>query len=170
MADSDIFLKIDGLEGESKDAKHKGEIDIDGFEIQVRQPKSPPTGSGSGAGRAVFGDFHFQLQFSKASPKLFLACATGKHFEKAIVSCRKAGGTQEEFLKITMTEVVVRRIERQVEAESASRTVHSNKPELVERFALRYSRIEQEYRSQKPDGSMDAWVKVGYDVKARQKV
>ena len=27
----DMFLKLDGIEGESKDAKHAGEIDIESF-------------------------------------------------------------------------------------------------------------------------------------------
>ncbi|HEY7575111.1 MAG TPA: type VI secretion system tube protein Hcp, partial [Thermoanaerobaculia bacterium] len=28
MAKTDYFLKIDGIEGESQDGKHKGEIDV----------------------------------------------------------------------------------------------------------------------------------------------
>jgi len=31
MAGIDYFLKIDGIPGESKNAKHKGEIDLEAF-------------------------------------------------------------------------------------------------------------------------------------------
>ena len=45
---------------------------------------------------------------SKASPKLWLACASGQHIKSAILTCRKAGGGQQEFYKITLTDVLVR--------------------------------------------------------------
>jgi type VI secretion system secreted protein Hcp len=39
-----------------------------------------------------------------------------------------------------------------------------------ESVSLNFSKIEYEYRPQKPDGSMDSPVKVGYDLKANKKV
>lgn len=45
------FLKIQGIEGESKDAHHKGWIDVDRFEIDASQPASIATGGGGGSGK-----------------------------------------------------------------------------------------------------------------------
>lgn len=42
-----------------------------------------------------------------ASPTLSLHCATGKHYDKVTLSCRKAGGSQTEYMKFTMTDVLV---------------------------------------------------------------
>ena len=52
-------------------------------------------------------DFHFMMKVNKASPKLMLACASGEHIKKAVLTCRKAGKDQQEFLKITLTDVLV---------------------------------------------------------------
>ena len=53
-------------------------------------------------------DFHFTALTSKASPNLMLACAIGRHFQRATLTCRKAGGSgQVEFLKIKLDDCLV---------------------------------------------------------------
>ena len=107
MAAVDYFLKIDGISGESTDEAHKGEIEVESFSWGVSQTTTR-LGSGAGAGRAVFQDLHFTTSVSKASPVLFQKCATGQHLKEAVLTCRKAGGEQrEEFLKITLSDVLV---------------------------------------------------------------
>ena len=107
MAAVDYFLKIDGISGESTDEAHKGEIEVESFSWGVSQT-STRLGSGAGAGRAAFQDLHFTTSVSKASPVLFQKCATGQHLKEAVLTCRKAGGEQrEEFLKITLSDVLV---------------------------------------------------------------
>jgi len=51
-----LFLKIDGIKGESTDVKHKDEIDIESFSWGVSHPGVVATGGGSGTGRPVFPD------------------------------------------------------------------------------------------------------------------
>ena len=99
----DAFLKIEGIEGESQDKTHKGEIEIDSYSWGVEQVAV--AGGGGGSGKPSAQDFHFTTPLSKASPNLMLACATGRHFPSATLTCRKAGGF--EFLKIRMDEVLV---------------------------------------------------------------
>ena len=43
-------------------------------------------GGGGGAGKASLQDLHFVSHISKASPKLFLSCATGTHHKTASLS------------------------------------------------------------------------------------
>jgi len=76
MAASDYFLKLDKIEGESQDAKHKNEIQVESFSWGVSQQGSFDAGGGGGSGRASFQDFHFVMKVNKASPKLMLACAS----------------------------------------------------------------------------------------------
>src|SRR5712691_1971915 len=101
MAAVDYFLKIDGIEGESQDSKHKGEIDLESFSWGETQSGTHAAGGGGGAGKVSMQDFHFVMRVNKASPKLLQACAGGQHIPKAILTCRKAGKDQQEFLKIT---------------------------------------------------------------------
>src|ERR1700693_4254871 len=93
MAAVDYFLKIHGIPGESTDDKHKGEIQLSSF--SMGETNSSTIGSatgGGGAGKVSFHDFNFTTKFSKASPKLMLFCANGKHIPSAVMTARKAGG------------------------------------------------------------------------------
>ena len=103
----DAFLKLDGIEGESNDKAHKGEIEISSYSWGVANSGSFSHGGGGGEGKATFQDLHFGMPMSKASPKLMSSCATGKHIPSAVLTCRKAGGTQTEFLKIKLADVLV---------------------------------------------------------------
>ena len=77
----DGFVKIDGIEGESTDAKYQGWIETLYFESEINQKISSTASSAGGASaeRADFGDFVFIKHLDKASPKLALACAADTH-------------------------------------------------------------------------------------------
>src|SRR3712207_5494013 len=107
MAQVDYFLKIEGIEGESKDKAHKNEIELESWSWGETQSGSHAYGGGGGAGKVVMQDFSFVMLTNKASPKLFLHCANGKHISKAVLTCRKAGELQQEFLKITLSDLLV---------------------------------------------------------------
>src|SRR5262245_22193403 len=105
MAQFDAFLKIDGIEGESTDKAHPGEIEVASFSWGVRNPSNVGDGGGgAGSGRAVLQDFHFTMATTKASPNLIAACATGKPLKTASIVIRKAGF---EFLKIKLADCLV---------------------------------------------------------------
>src|SRR5712692_10106681 len=107
MAIADYFLKLDGVEGEAQDSKHKNEIDLESWSWGETQTGAHAAGGGGGAGKVAMQDFHFVMSVNKASPKLMLACATGEHVKKAVLTCRKAGKEQQEYLKITMSDLLV---------------------------------------------------------------
>ena len=106
-------------------------------------------------------DFHFVMKVNKASPKLMLACATGEHISKATLTCRKAGKEQQEYLKINFTELLVSSFQT---GGSAGDVVPTDQ------ISVNFSKIEVEYKPQKADGSLDAPVKAGYDLKLNKKV
>jgi type VI secretion system secreted protein Hcp len=107
MALFDAFLKLDGIKGESADAKHKGEIDIASFSWGMSQTGVSATGGGGGAGKVKVHDISFVKKTDAASPLLFLNCANGAHIKEANFVVRKAGGEQLEYLKIKLTDVLV---------------------------------------------------------------
>src|SRR5512141_1338481 len=103
----DYFLKIDGADGESMQEGHENEIDLQSWSWGETQSGSFSEGGGGGAGKVSMQDFHFVMKVNQASPKLMCNCATGEHFEKAMLTCRKAGGKAEEYLKIKFTDLIV---------------------------------------------------------------
>jgi type VI secretion system secreted protein Hcp len=157
MAAVDYFLKIDGIPGESTDHKHKDEIDVSSWSWGVTQSGTHAYGGGGGAGKSAHGDLHFTMRISKASPKLHLACATGEHIKKAVLTCRKAGKEQQEYLKVTFTDVLV----SSYQASGSEREIVP-----VEQCALNFAKIEFSYQTQKSDGTLEGAVKSAYDVKA----
>jgi type VI secretion system secreted protein Hcp len=162
MAAIDYFLKIDGVEGESQDAKHKGEIEIDSWSWGETQSGASGSGGGGGAGKVAMQDFHFVTKVSKASPKLLLACASGQHLSKALLTCRKAGKDQQDFLGVTLTDVLV----------SSFTTGGAEASSIVptDQFSLNFSKIEYQYAQRNPDGSLAPPIKVGWDVRANKSV
>ena len=107
MALFDAFLKLDGIKGESADSKHKGEIDIMSFSWGMSQTGVSATGGGGGAGKVHVHDLVITKKTDASSPLLFLNCANGAHIKEATLVVRKAGGTQLEYLKIKLTDVLV---------------------------------------------------------------
>ena len=162
MAMVDYFLKIEGIEGESQDAKHKGEIELSSFSYGGTQPVAAGYGGGGGAGKVALQDFHFVMRNSKASPKLFLSMCNGSHLPTALLTCRKAGKEQQEFLKITMSDVIV----------SSYSEGGSEGGDVVPQaqISLNFTKIEMEYKPQKADGSLDGAIKAGWNIKTNTKV
>ena len=152
----DAFLKIDGIDGESSDAKHKNEVEILSYSWGVTQPASGGPGSGGGAGKVSFEDFHFVANTSKASPQLFLACASGEHFQKAVLTVRKAGKDQQEFLKVTLSDVLV------TEFKNAGQGGEVDVP--ADQFSLNFVKVEFSVASQRLDGSLGDTTTGGWDI------
>jgi type VI secretion system secreted protein Hcp len=158
----EYFLKIDGIPGESRDDKHKGEIDVESWswgETNSVQPGG--TGSGGGAGKVHVQDFNFTAKVSKASPSLLLACASGKHLKSAVLTARKSGKPQVEFLTFSLSDVLL-----------SSYQTGGVEGDLVptDSVSLNFSKIQVEYKEQKADGSLGASIKAGWDVKQNKKL
>ncbi len=157
MAAVDYFLKIEGIEGESQDSKHKNEIDIESWSWGETQSGSHAYGGGGGAGKVNMQDFNFAMHVNKSSPKLLLACASGQHIKSALLTCRKAGKEQQEYLKIKFSDLLI----------SSYQTGGSAGEGLVpvDQITLNFSKIEYEYYPQKADGTLDAKVPVWWNLK-----
>jgi type VI secretion system secreted protein Hcp len=157
------FLKIDGIDGESTDASHKGELDILAWSWGVTQTGTGPGhAGGGGAGKADFQDFHFVSRISKASPKLLLAAASGSHFKwAALTGVRTAGKSQSgEFLKYKLSDVLVTSLQ------------HADSEEEIptEQFSLNYAKVESTYSPSTPSGKLGSSVSAGWDLSKNAKI
>ena len=105
----DCFLKIDGIDGESTDDKHKQWIELLSYSHGVSQPSSGSVSSGGArsAERCDHQDFSVVKTLDKASPKLNLFCCNGKHIANVKVELCRATENKEKYMEYLMTDVIV---------------------------------------------------------------
>lgn len=157
MADQ-YFLKIDGIEGESQDEQHKGEIELDSWSFGGAISGPLKTGGGVSAGKFTIQDFQFTARISKASPLLFLACTTGKRFAKATMTGRREGaGRPVDYLTITLTDAVISSYQESGTSGDGATP--------MEQVLCAFGKIQLEYRPVNADGSLGAPVSATYDTK-----
>jgi type VI secretion system secreted protein Hcp len=94
-----------------------------------------------------------------ASPNLALFCASGEHIKSGTLVNRKAGKDQQEYIVIKMSDILITNV-----SDSGGGDVPH------ESVSLTYAKFEMEYKPQKADGSLDAGIKWGWNVKENKKV
>jgi len=156
-----MFMKIDGANGESKDANHKNWTDIISFSWGATQPGNMASGGGLGAGKASFNDLHVVARIDKAAPAVMKHCASGKHLSKIELSVCKAGGQQVEYSKITLEDVLVSSVQLSGEMNSES---------VVVNFAFQAAKVKQQYWEQTEQGGKGAESLVAWDIKQNKEV
>ncbi len=145
FAASDYFLKLDGVEGESTDQSHKGEIEVLSWSWGMSQQTS--SSGGGGTGKVNFQDFHFTKHIDKSSPMLMQMAATGEHIKEAKLTLQKAGS--QSYLIITFSDLLV-----------TSYSVSGNTGEApTESISLNFQKIQMDYLPQNPDGTSSESIK-----------
>ena len=156
-ANAECFLKLEGVKGESTDAKHAGEIDVLAWSWGVTQPGGSSVAGGASASRPNVGDIKLSKALDSASTALAMSGVLGKPFRSAVLSCRKSGRSQAEFVTITLGEVYV-------SAFALSTTSQVPQEEL----SLSFRTIKIEYRPSRPDGSLGDSTSFSWDTIARK--
>lgn len=154
----DIFIKIDGIEGESQDAQHRGEIEVLSWDWGCVQHSNMHHGSGGGAGKATVDDFSFEHYIDRSSPNLLSYCLSGKHIKNIKFVIRKAGGDPLEYLTITFTDVIITRIN------TSGSSADDNRAK--ERVAFSFTAVTEDYIMQNAEGTKSGAVSVSYNVKS----
>ena len=159
----DMFLDIDGVEGESFDETYKGKIQVLSWSWGESNQGSGGFGGGQGAGKVSMQDFSFVMRFCKASPVLLLHCASGEHFDKAVLTCRKAGGgKQVEYLKVTFTHLMI---------SSYQTGASSGGDEYpTDSISFNYETVEYKYTTQDAKGKAEDPIPAGWNVKENKKL
>lgn len=159
----DMFLKLEGkgLEGESRDAVHGGEIDVLAWSWGASNSGTAHVGGGSGSGKVNVQDISFTKYIDKASPELMLACCNGKHIPEAKLTVRKAGEKPLEYLIITMNDVLV---------SSVSTGGSGGEDRLTENVTLNFSKVKVNYTEQTEKGTAGAKPAMGWDIAANTKL
>lgn len=150
-AASSYYLEINGIKGESTDADLSGAIAVDYFDFGDEAGTTRLGAGGLGAGRVHFDELTIKKDVDSASPQLFQDSVTGQRLQKAVLVAVKdggadiKGGVSQEYLKITLSNVVV-----------SSYHLESQEPAgegEVETITLDFQQINYQYVPQNADGS-----------------
>jgi len=150
----DMFIKIDGIPGESEDGTHAGEIDVLAWSWGMSQSGTTHMGGGGGSGKVSVQDLSFTKWVDKSSHALMLACCKGTHITTVNLVVRKAGDTPLEYIKIDLGEVIV---------SAVSTGGSGGEDRLTENVTLNFATVKYSYQPQATEGageggSMDmAW-------------
>jgi type VI secretion system secreted protein Hcp len=144
----DMFLLVKGakhglIKGESQDDKHKGEIEVLSWSWGMQG--KPTLGGGAATGKATIHDLKIVKKVDSASTALMLALRTNEPIQKAVLTLRKAGKSQVEYLKVTIEQGRVTSLI--IDAGDAT-----GSPDVVEKVSFSFNKIEVEYVPQGKDG------------------
>jgi len=153
----DMFLKIDGVNGEARDKVHGKEIDVLSWSWGMDNNGSAHVLGGAGCGKVDVQDLSFSKYVDSASPKLMKACCSGAHFANALLTVRKAGGTPVEYIKIKMEEVFI---------SSVSTGGSGGEDRLTENVSLNFAKVNVDYTPQDAKGAAGTAIPFGWDIAA----
>ncbi|STB68441.1 Hcp family T6SS protein Cts1H [Citrobacter freundii] len=153
----DMFLKVEGVIGESKDSNHTGWTDITSFSWGASQPGNMSVGGGGGAGKVNFKDLQVNGLIDKSTTALLKHCSSGKHLNKVELSVCKAGGQQVEYARITLEEVLVTSVLYTGAVENGDTVGVS--------YAFQSAKIKQQYWEQTLAGGKGAESSAGWNIK-----
>lgn len=156
---SDYLLEIDGIKGESVDAKHPGTLEIESFSWGETNSGSFSLGTGGGSGKVSWQDFHFTVNLSKASPVLMQKCCSGDHIKKATLYVRKQGGEQLEYYIWKFTELLIT---------SFQTGGSSGSPLPTEQISFNFGMLEINYHEQTDKGNLGSPTIFKYDQRTKK--
>ena len=148
----DMFIKIGDIAGESVDKIHADSIDVLAWSWGMSNSGTTHMGGGGGSGKVNVQDLSFTKYVDAGTHALQQACCTGKHYDEAKLTVRKAGGTPVEYIVLTMTEVLVT---------SVSGGGSGGEDRLTENVTLNFAKYKIQYQKQDtagaPDGGTKDW-------------
>lgn len=159
FSETNIFVRIDGIPGDSMDDAHCDEIEAISFSQSVKQSASASASSGGGASseRANFGDVIIVKNIDMSTPKLYIASADGTHISEVTISFVNAlSSDQILFYEVRLSNVIISSV---------------SFSEGVEIVGFNFGRIEWTFTKEKrSDGSGGGNVVSGWDLERNCKI
>ena len=154
----DMFLKLDGIDGEAKDRMHGKEIEVLAWSWGATRSGTTPMGAGGG-GKACIHDLYFTKYIDSATHSLMQKIFSGDRICTGALVVRPAGAKALDYLILTMTNISVK---------SLSTGGSTGDDRLTENVALSFSKVNLEYVPLKQGGVGSAAMTVGWDIAANR--
>jgi type VI secretion system secreted protein Hcp len=157
----DMFLKLSGVTGESKDRVHTQEIDILSWDWGMSNFATGHVGGGAGAGKVSVQDLRVSKRADNSSPNLLLFCVEGEHFDAALLTVRKAGGQKPvEYLKFKLETVFITGV-------SVGCSHYDDS--MIEHVSLNFAKVSVDYTPQDEKGMPLVAIPFAWDIAANNK-
>ena len=153
-SDTELFLKLDGINGESEDHVHEDAMDVVAWRWGAATTGDMHVARGGGAGRPAFRNITVTKFIDAATPVLWQHLATGRHIPRGELILRRAGGDPVEFLKIELENILVSGLD-------TGGAAGKQPGELV---TLNFARWNVIYTPQQADGTPGAEIEFGFDI------
>ncbi|MBO9596244.1 MAG: type VI secretion system tube protein Hcp [Cohnella sp.] len=150
----DIYLRLDGIDGESTLKGYERWIVLSSAQISVSNERIV-SGGGSGAGKASAGPLVITKAPDAASVKLFLATASGTYIKKGVVAFVKRGEAPATVLSYELGDILI----TSYSADNA-----------FEKLELSFSSILLGYSSQNAKGGANPPVTGGWSFDSNKKL
>lgn len=160
---TNMYIKFDGVDGESEDKNHAQWIEILNWSHGFSQPSSPVrASSGSTVEKANHSSLNFTKYMDIATKDLLQACWNGKQYPKVDIECFRSDGTDDnaiKYLMINMEQVVI-----------SNYSFSGGGGDIpIENLSLSYGKITYTYDSKKKDDGAAAGAKVvSHDLKTNE--
>jgi type VI secretion system secreted protein Hcp len=155
---SDLHMKVDGIEGDSRDSGHDKEIEVTSYSLGANMMLSSAGSAGSATTeRASFQDFVVTKNLDKASAPLLLAVAKGTTFATVLLSVERPDGKggKVKYMEYKLTDAVL----------SSYSTSHGGTGLPMESLSFGYGKIEWNYIPTDPaTGDAQGNVSAGWDL------
>ncbi|KAL4444247.1 hypothetical protein ABPG75_011984 [Micractinium tetrahymenae] len=138
------FLQLDGIQGDSTDAKYPFAIVLLGYSL------------GGDDGRSEGASIKVTKYLDRASPKLWLANLTGTHIRSATLTSRRPPPSGFVFAEVKLQDVIIARY-----------VASSSQQGQTEEVTLQGAKAQFCQKAQKADGSPGASVCGCWDFKMR---
>jgi type VI secretion system secreted protein Hcp len=157
-AADDIFVRIDGIEGDVQEVSHVGWIRAFAVGNSVSSSSSNTGVGGLPTVVTAFSDVSVLKGIDRASPALFVAAATGEQRRAVDVEFVRGGEDPFVYFRIQLTDVLI----------TGVRTNASSRDQNITEFVtFAFERIRWEYRVQRPDGTPGGSVVGCWDMRAK---
>lgn len=175
MPTFDIFLKLDGIEGESTTKGHAKEIEVVSYDQSIDATLYRDGSGGSGVGKSTFSGVRFRKLLDSASIPIALGCASGRHIASARFAFRRPSPPLD-FYVVTLEDVLVTHTGQCASTGTQHPLAFETLPQspsgaaLLEEVTLHFGLIRWTYRAIGPKGQALPPITGGWDVKANTKL
>jgi type VI secretion system secreted protein Hcp len=152
-ASANLFLKFDGIEGESTNDKHPKWSNISDVSWGVSDSQASG-GGGSGVGKVVFDDLSWSQVIDKSVTALFDDIASGKHIKDATIDFTTSGSEPYTYFQMLFEDVFLTKL-KVAGTSSSIATVAGD-------FA--YDKITMTYTYKDETGKLVSTEPVSYDL------
>lgn len=144
MAQSDVLLQIEGIDGETQQEGKSGWIELQSWSIGGHNSSTFGSGTGGGKAKGIANDLVVSKFLDKATPNIQLYCLTGKHVAKVVLEARKAAGESKlTYLTYTLTNCYITSVSDSGGSDGTA----------MESLSITYEKIEGKYQPQDKAGN-----------------